>query len=371
MTPSPSPEDNSTTCSWIVGASSTSRLRDSSRRSPVSSTARTPSRLSRAVERVLRMGANDLDLRESELSERFAKRRLGRSGFGPERRSGAAHERARRRRAQARSGRAARAGACRARDADRRTRGRARGPPSARSDVELAFVPGISYRLIEIEPHRLSRARLSARRGSVRRSPHRPVTTPERQTPLRLSGARSTRSVVGRKLVGKLIDRGPASGRTFRSHGLEPTLGLRREELRDRHVVLGELPKSHLVELHQAPWPAPDTQGEHQQRVHRELAQDERLGRIHVVAQERHRARLVVRVSPRSAGSRRCGTRPRCRARPREAHAPSHRRGSRRRHARRSRRSPPRRRRATCRDGCRCRRPSSRPRSPLKPQPRR
>ena len=71
-------------------------------------------------------------------------------------------------------------------------------------------------------------------------------------------------------------------------------LGLVREETRDRDVVLAELTEPHLVELHQPPRPALDTQGEQEERVHRELTQDERLGRIDVAVQERHRPRLAA-----------------------------------------------------------------------------
>jgi hypothetical protein len=73
---------------------------------------------------------------------------------------------------------------------------------------------------------------------------------------------------------------------------VETSLGLRHEKLRDRDVVLRKAPQSHFVELDQSPRLGSNEHGKHEHRIHPELPQDERLGRVDVAVQERHSARL-------------------------------------------------------------------------------
>ena len=74
---------------------------------------------------------------------------------------------------------------------------------------------------------------------------------------------------------------------------LEPALGLRHEELRERDVVVVEPPEPHLVELDEPPGASPDAKRKHQQGVHAELAEDERLRRIDLLLEERDGPRLA------------------------------------------------------------------------------
>ena len=106
-----------------------------------------------SVERVLRMGATDLDLKESELAEqireaasREERLRAGEASLAQRTSELGAVELKREaveRRERALAEREARIAAREAELADR---------PSPRSDVELVFVPGVFYRLTEVDP---------------------------------------------------------------------------------------------------------------------------------------------------------------------------------------------------------------------------
>jgi len=74
----------------------------------------------------------------------------------------------------------------------------------------------------------------------------------------------------------------------------EPVLqGLSDEELGDRDVVRAEAAQAHLIQLDEPPARAVDADRQHEQRVHPQLAEDERLGRVDVSVGKGDRTRLA------------------------------------------------------------------------------
>ena len=116
--------------------------------------------------------------------------------------------------------------------------------------MELVFVPGERYRLVEIDATPLTRGSVFDVEG---------LSTPSRGSGdprcLVTRGVAPTSYGGGTTSPDPAAARRPAVGLPFvrGCDGLELALGLSNEELRDCDVVLPEATEPHLVELDEAP----------------------------------------------------------------------------------------------------------------------
>ena len=177
------------------------------------------------------------------------------------------------RRERAVAARETRARRARATGRGTRTRSSHRGRRSSRSSSFPASATD-SSRSMQTPSHAWTRPSTSRGSGTPSHGSGDPRSRPTRAAVPTSYGAED--GLLGPRR--QLVDRRSlpfTSSEVF--HGLEPALGLRHEELRDRDVVLSEAAKPHLVELDEAPRAARNADREHEQGVHPEITQDERL----------------------------------------------------------------------------------------------
>ena len=87
--------------------------------------------------------------------------------------------------------------------------------------------------------------------------------------------------------------------RARRTERLDPAAGLTDEEPGERLVLVREAPQPHVVDLDEPPRAAVDDERHEHRGVHLQLAQDERLGAVEIVVEERDRpARSASRAPP-------------------------------------------------------------------------